>query len=159
MQIVSMTLSKPRNAQTPRNAPETTPAYTLDTQVGYLLRRATQRHLTIFAENIPDLTPTQFAALCKLDEYGAASQNELGRKTSMDATTIKGVVDRLRQRGLVLSTPDGNDKRRIVVEITALGRATYTQYIAAALKISEQTLAPLSKAERAIFIALLAKLT
>ena len=40
--------------------------YALDEQVGFLLRRATQRHLAIFARQIPTLTSTQFAALAKL---------------------------------------------------------------------------------------------
>ena len=70
--------------------------YMLDEQVGFLLRRVSQRHLGIFAERIPDLTATQFAALAKLCEVGPVSQNELGRRTAMDAATIKGVIDRLR---------------------------------------------------------------
>ena len=32
--------------------------YDLDAQVGFLLRRATQRHLALFARQIPTLTST-----------------------------------------------------------------------------------------------------
>ena len=68
----------------------------LDDQVGFVLRQAQQRHTTIFAaEMIEGLTPTQWAALAKLREVGACSQNHLGRLTAMDAATIKGVIDRL----------------------------------------------------------------
>ena len=79
--------------------------YVLERQVGFVMRRAVQRHIAIFSSLIPELTPTQFAALAKLCELGQASQNELGRLTSMDAATIKGVVDRLRARDLISAAP------------------------------------------------------
>ena len=78
-------------------------AYILERQVGFVMRRAVQRHIAIFSALIPEMTPTQFAALAKLSELGQASQNELGRLTSMDVATIKGVVDRLRARELIRS--------------------------------------------------------
>jgi len=133
--------------------------YVLDTQVGFLLRRATQRHLAIFAGMIPELTPTQFAALAKLCELGPASQNALGRDTAMDAATIKGVVDRLRRKGLVATRADPGDARRIIVEPTAPGRRTFDGARDRANAITRQTLAPLTPDERDVFTALLQKLT
>ncbi len=46
--------------------------YVLEDQVGHLLRRAHQRHTSIFQEHIGDsqLTPLQFAALVKLSPSG-----------------------------------------------------------------------------------------
>ncbi len=133
--------------------------YQLTRQVGYILRRANQRHLTIFAEHIPALTPTQFAALAKLCELGPVSQNELGRQTAMDGATIKGVVDRLRNRDLVETRPNSDDQRRLLVEASDQGRALYTDNIDAAVKISDKTLLPLNKRERKKFLELLAKIT
>ena len=52
--------------------------YRLEEQVGFVLRKAHQRHLAIFTRQISDLTPPQFAALAKLHEVGATSQNQLG---------------------------------------------------------------------------------
>ena len=37
--------------------------YVLDDQIGYVLRRVTQRHLALFSESIPQVTTTQFAVL------------------------------------------------------------------------------------------------
>jgi DNA-binding MarR family transcriptional regulator len=132
--------------------------YMLDRQVGFLLRRATQRHLAIFASLIPGLTPTQFAALAKLCELGPVSQNALGRATAMDAATIKGVVDRLRAKGLVESARDGEDRRRILLAPTEAGRSTFEAARADAHRISAETLAPLAPAEREAFLKLLARL-
>lgn len=134
--------------------------YTLDEQVGYILRQANQRHTNIFAKlMIEDLTPTQWAALAKLNELGPCSQNLLGRKTSMDAATIKGVIDRLTKRGMTSTSPDPEDGRRLMVALTEDGRTIYERALAAAEHISAETLHPLSAEERSVFLRLLKKLT
>src|SRR5690242_21714054 len=85
--------------------------YVLDDQVGFLLRVAMQRHTAIFTSRMLDsLTQTQFAALAKLYEVGACSQNQLGRLICLDAATIKGVVDRLSLRRLVTVVNDTVDR-------------------------------------------------
>lgn len=135
-----------------------TPDYSLDRQVGYLLRRVTQRHLSIFSAAIPDLTSTQFAALAKLVELGPQSQNTLGRATSMDAATIKGVVDRLTRDGLVATASDPEDRRRLTVSLTEAGSQLYASQVASALQVTADTLAPLSPEEQATLTALLSRL-
>ena len=137
----------------------TTAAYVLDDQIGYLLRRVTQRHLALFAQNIPELTTTQFAVLSRLASLGPQSQNALGRETAMDAATIKGVVDRLARQGLLATSPDAADRRRLTVTLTDQGRALFERLIPAAHQVSQHTLAPLTPAESATLAALLARLT
>lgn len=137
-----------------------TPSYRLDDQVGFLLRQAGQRHASIFtAAFANEVTSTQWAALSKLHQCGALSQNRLGRMTVMDAATIKGVIDRLSQRGLTMTSPDPDDGRRLIVALTAEGRRLVERLIPTALQATEDTLKPLSSREQAQFMALLAKLT
>src|SRR5204862_4434427 len=97
-----------------RNASRTAPRrYVMEDQVGFLMRVAMQRHTAIFMSlMVHDLTQTQFAALAKLVEVGSCSQNHLGRLIYLDATTIKGVVERLRTRGLVRIEINPKDRRR-----------------------------------------------
>jgi len=132
--------------------------YRLDDQIGFILRKASQHHLSIFAKLVPDLTPMQFAALAKLFELGPVSQNGLGRETAMDAATIKGVVDRLSRRGLLTTRPNQTDRRRMVVELSAEGAELFTRLAETAFQVSARTLAPLSPAERRSLLRLLAKL-
>ncbi len=133
--------------------------YRLDDQVGHLLRRASQRHLSIYGQAISELTPMQFATLAKLTEAGALSQNALGRLTAMDAATIKGVVDRLKKHGLVQTENDKTDRRRTIVSLTSGGRDLLANLIGAAQNISDETLKPLTNSEQAMFLHLLRKLT
>jgi len=133
-------------------------SYALDEQVGFVLRQVSQRHAIIFATRIGSVTPTQWAALAKLYETGPTSQNLLGRMTAMDIATIKGVVDRLIKRSLIGTRPDPADARRRLLVLTRSGRALAESHFADALAISEETLAPLSEAERKAFQKLLGKL-
>lgn len=133
--------------------------YRLEDQVGFYLRRAGQRHAAIFAAHMADeLTPTQWAALVKLAEHHAVSQNLLGRETAMDAATIKGVVDRLTRRGFVSTSPDPDDGRRMLVAITDQGLAAVQRGLDAANAITAETLKPLEADERQILLDLLRKL-
>lgn len=133
-------------------------AYRLQDQVGFVLRKANQRHLAIFSAHIGDLTTPQFAALAKLSEVGETSQNQLGALVAMDAATIKGVIDRLKARGLVELGAHSEDRRRLMVSLTALGRETVQRLVPVARMVTEETLAPLTSREAATLMRLLAKL-
>jgi DNA-binding MarR family transcriptional regulator len=133
-------------------------AYRLQEQVGFILRKAHQRHVAIFAARIADLTPPQFAALAKLNDVGETSQNQLGVLIAMDAATIKGVIDRLKARGLVEVGKHEVDKRRLMVGLTEAGHAAIARLIPLAAEITAETLAPLSPREAAAFLKLLAKI-
>ncbi|HSF64066.1 MAG TPA: MarR family transcriptional regulator [Paracoccaceae bacterium] len=134
------------------------PPYVLDDQIGYVLRRVTQRHLSIFSDAIPEVTTTQFAILARLAEMGEMSQNHLGRAAAMDAATVKGVVDRLARQGYVATRPDPDDRRRLTVALTDAGRALFLARMATALEVSARTLDPLTPPERAQLLALLSRL-
>jgi DNA-binding MarR family transcriptional regulator len=132
--------------------------YRLHEQVGFILRKANQRHIAIFAQHIGDLTPPQFAALAKLAEIGEASQNQLGTLVAMDAATIKGVIDRLKLRGLVTLSAHSEDRRRLVVSLSGEGRVLIERLLPLAERITEETLLPLNARETATFLKLLTKL-
>lgn len=134
--------------------------YVLEEQVGFLLRRAQQRHTAIFAARIGkhQLTPTQFAALAKIHDEGIVSQNKLGRLTAMDPATMQGVIARLLDRGFIARAPDPKDRRRALLRLTPEGTAAFAESAAIGKVISRETLSPLGARERVQFLRLLAKL-
>lgn len=134
-------------------------AFRLEDHVGFLLRRAYQRHASLFLEAACDhaLTPTQFAALAKVVELGRVTQNHLGRQVAMDPATIQGVIKRLTMRGLVVRTHDPMDRRTVVLAPTETAFELIATAVACAQRAHTAALSPLSKDERAVFLTLLRK--
>ena len=134
--------------------------YILDDQVGYLMRLASKKHASIYqSQTLLGLTATQFAALVRLHEQGKCSQNHLGRLASMDVATIKGVVDRLRQKGYASVEADPNDKRRSLISLTPQGQQLGEDMSPFAHHITAESLAPLTPAQQRKFGTILRKLT
>ncbi|MDR7221296.1 MarR family transcriptional regulator [Aminobacter aminovorans] len=133
--------------------------YQVQGQIGFVLRKANQRHVAIFATHIADLTPPQFAALAKLRDVGETSQNQLGGLIAMDAATVKGVIDRLAARGLVQLAKHEVDKRRLMVKLTDEGHRLIVELLPRARTITEETLSPLSAKDAETLLQLLTKIS
>ena len=133
--------------------------YALDEQIGFILRQVYQRHASLFSDSFgEDFTPMQWAVVAKLAEVGDCSQNMLGRHTAMDVATIKGVVERLMRRGLIETKSDAADRRRLVVSLTANGRAAFERWSGPAAHVSDETLAPLPPEDQQTLLRLLTRL-
>ncbi len=134
--------------------------YRIDEQVGYLLRRAHQRASAIFQVGIgdPNITPTQYSSMVKLNEYKELSQNLLGRLVGMDKATMQGVVRRLKERGLVDSRPDPGDARRTLLSLTTEGNRLVAKLLLNGPAVSRETLKPLTQQEQRQLLDLLSKI-
>jgi MarR family transcriptional regulator, lower aerobic nicotinate degradation pathway regulator len=135
-------------------------SYRLESQIGFVLRRAHQKATGIFNAVMGEfvVTPTQFAALAKLHDAGRVSQIELGRLTALDPATIWGVINRLAKQGYVAQSPDPNDGRLVMVELTDAGRKAILRMKAVAGEVSRETLRPFTGEEARQLLALLSRL-
>ncbi len=145
-------------AQVQTRVDETVTDYQLDEQIGYLLRLANQRHLEIFNDAMPSLTPAQFAVLVRLDQAGDISQNELGRSVGIDAATTNGVIERLARKKLVKTRTDDKDKRRLRISLTSAGQSAVADALPVARDITQRTLCQLDTQEAKQLMQLLRKL-
>jgi DNA-binding MarR family transcriptional regulator len=136
------------------------PAYRLEDQVGFLLRRAYQRASSNLIDRIGphDLTAPQFATLARLYERGPLSQNLLGRLVAMEPANIRDVVLRLKKRRLVATRRDPGDGRLIVVSLTASGLSLVEQLLPIEIECTAKTLAKLDANEKRILYDLLGRL-
>lgn len=134
-------------------------SYLLEDQIGFLLRKANQRHRSIFNARLGNsIAPSQFSALAKLYQLGPVSQNQLGRLIALDSATIKGVVNRLVEAGLVVSNRSDDDARLRMISLTKQGRDRIMELLPLASEITELTIEPLSRQEAASLHRLLGKI-
>ena len=138
--------------------------FVVEEQIGFLIRRAQQRHASLFQSMMADavgeaeLTPTQFTALVRTVAHGQVTQNHLGRLAAMDPATIQGVVRRLIARGLVRRTTDPMDRRSAVLTATPDGVALASRAVTCARRVTEAVLAPLAAADQRRLKHLLGKI-
>ena len=69
------------------------------------------------------LTPTQFGVLEAILHKGPLGQRELGRKVLTSPGNMTDLIDKLEARALVQRTRHKQDRRAVLVELTAAGRA------------------------------------
>lgn len=133
----------------------------LEDSVGFLLRKAYQRNALLFQRHSPgrQLTGPQGAVLIALFGSPPCSLTELGRRTAMDPATTRGVVERMRERGLVSVSPGTRDKRQVMVRLEEQGNELYEMLVPARLRIDEDTMGALNAAERVALVMLLKKIT
>ena len=82
---------------------------------GFLLKMIVDRAETLFAqmEGAPDITPAQCRVLLYLESRGgeAVAQRDIERHMCVSHTTVKGLLQRLEDKGLVRTAFDSEDGR------------------------------------------------
>ena len=127
---------------------------------GHLMRRAHQVAVAIFNDETAgfDMTPVQFAILNALIDDPGEDQVTLAAKVAFDAATFGSVIGRLEAKGWVRREPDGSDRRRKLLWVTADGEQACSQMKTSVRKAQARILGPLDPAERQQLLLLLGKL-
>lgn len=73
------------------------------------------------------LTPPQFDIVATLGRTAGLTCRELGERTLITKGTLTGVLDRLEARGVLMRAPSPEDRRSVVVRLTAAGEALFEQ--------------------------------
>jgi DNA-binding MarR family transcriptional regulator len=99
-----------------------------------------------------------YRLLAALEEWGPASQAELGRRTGIDRSDVTAALTELESRKLVERSVDPEHKRRNIVTITEEGAERLLELDNVLDGIQEEFLAPLTAAQRRQFITLMSRL-
>lgn len=110
------------------------------------------------ARRMPLTARADFAVLAALEEYGALSQAEIGRRLGLDRNDVNGILNRLEGRRQADRRADPANRRRNVVTITTDGRRYLEEVQQHADAVQDELLIGLDPAERRQLHALLAKL-
>ena len=135
-------------------------AFVLEQAPGYLIRRAHQISVAIFAEQaiLFDATPMQFAVLSVLRDAPGVDQITLAQRAAFDAATLGSVVGRLLAKGWAHRHPAERDRRRKLLWLTPQGEQAQGSIAARMPDVNARVLGGLDAAECQQLTALLAKL-
>lgn len=121
----------------------------------WLLGRAAARASALLASGFEahgdGLRGYHYRLLAALDQFGPASQADLGRDTGIDRSDVTAALTQMADRGLVIREVDPGNRRRNIVSITTAGVARLSELDEVLDGIQEVLLAPLSPTERAQF--------
>lgn len=96
-----------------------------------------------------------FSLLAALDESGPTSQADLGRRIGLDRSDVTAAITDLEGGGYVERTPDPQDRRRNLVNLTATGRRHLDTLDTLIRTAQAELLAPLTGEEQRHLIRLL----
>ncbi len=137
--------------------PRTTPppafydghSFTPDQSVGYLMKRV-MMSIVYQADKrlcLHDLTTAQWGPLMKLRMQGTATVAELARWSQIDAGAMTRLLDRLEKKGLCTRVRSTEDRRVVMVELTAEGKAAMEHVPEVLADVMNQHLTGFSKTE------------
>ena len=126
----------------------------------HLVRRAHQRAVAIFMEEMADFdtTPVQFAVLITLLDKPGIDQVSLAAHVALDAATSGSVIGRLEARGWLRRENDTQDRRRKLLWITPEGENIALRMGEIAPKVQARLVEPLNPQQQEQLAALLSQL-
>jgi MarR family transcriptional regulator, organic hydroperoxide resistance regulator len=109
------------------------------------LQRATHATLQVLAAELVDLdlTASEINVLANLADGRGRTVSEVGAAVGTRPTTLTGVLDRLERRGHISRGAQAGDRRAVLIELTASGRATAATIRKAVTDLERRALADL----------------
>lgn len=101
---------------------------------------------------------SDFAVLEVLLHKGPLPVNTIGKKVLLTSGSITTAVQRLERQGCVQRSPDPEDGRKVVIELTPEGRSRIEKAFLEHAERLEDCFAPLSNEEKNTFITLMKKI-
>jgi DNA-binding MarR family transcriptional regulator len=128
---------------------------------GYLIRRAHQTSMAIFAEELAayEVTSLQFAILQALVDEPGADQISVAQLVALDPATCGSVIMRLEERGWLRREASPTDKRRKLLWLTPEGEKKAVDMKKPARKVQQRLLQGLSERDQAQLVALLKRVS
>jgi len=128
----------------------------------WLLSRAFARSSALLAAGFEahgdGLRGYHYRLLAALEQWGPASQADLGRDTGIDRSDVTAALAELESRRLIERKVDPDHKRRNIVTLTRQGADALQRLDAVLDEIQEAVLAPLTTAQRRQFLTVLSRL-
>jgi DNA-binding MarR family transcriptional regulator len=99
-----------------------------------------------------------YRLLAAIEEWGPASQADLGRSTGIDRSDVTAALAELESRNLIERTVDPENKRRNIVTLTPEGVDQLRDLDTVVDTVQDELLAPLTAPQRRQFTTLISRL-
>ncbi|WP_262699513.1 MULTISPECIES: MarR family winged helix-turn-helix transcriptional regulator [Streptomyces] len=128
--------------------------------VSYALFRISRLHRILAGQLLREvgLHPSQELVMQQLWEHGCMRQVDICELVGSDAPTMTRTVQRLERTGLVRRVPSPTDRRSVMVEPTAVGRAVRTQVEGIRAELERRLSEGLTEAAQGEAVAVLERL-
>lgn len=138
-----------------------TPPLTLDSFLPYRLSFTSNLVSNAIAgvyEALFGLSVPEWRLIAVIAETGGVTQQAIGRRTLMDKVTVSRAAIALVERGLLHRSPNLDDKRSHLLDLTTTGRELYGQVVPKALELERSLFQTLDQQELMIFTGMLRKI-
>ncbi len=105
------------------------------------------------------LEPRHFAVLFAVSQESDQSQQSVGERLSIPASSMVTIIDRLESGGLLERRPHASDRRTRSLHLTSEGRVLLANALASAARQEAKMSAGISSTERAMLLSLLRRIS
>lgn len=140
----------------------TKPALTLERFAPYRLSRLSNRVSSIIATAYRDkfaLTVTEWRIMAVLGEFPDLSGEEVSNKTQIEKSILSRAIQKLLKRHLITRSIDQADRRRQMLQLSALGEEIYDQIVPISLAYEQELMSCFNQTEQKQFSELLDRLS
>lgn len=126
----------------------------------HYIRRIQQISNALFARECGafDLTAVQYAALVAMQRFPNSDQSTIASSIGYDKVTMGKVLEKLEARGFLVRTPDPENRRAKLTNITPRGAELIDTVKPRVDRLNEELVSPLTQAEQAEFMRMLQKI-
>ena len=106
-----------------------------------------------------DVPQNVATALAVLDGAGEPlTPSQIGQRMVVSSATMTSTLDVLEHKGWIRRTPNPEDRRSLLIEITPEGQRTADQFLPGVRTIERQAMAGLTKKERVMLLDMLGRI-
>jgi DNA-binding MarR family transcriptional regulator len=122
------------------------------------LAQAIQQEVSSTYARDAGLSVAEWRMLARLNAQGAMQLGDFCRETAMDKAYVSRLLRSLQPQGLIEISTDPDHGRRLILDITAKGRALAKRILPKARAAQEELMQALAPAERVAFYGAIKKL-
>jgi len=94
-----------------------------------------------------DITAAQAKALFKMHFFNINRPSDICKSLGVDGSAVTRMLDRLEKKELIARSPDPNDRRSLLIEVTDKGRDVIDRAVPLAVNAREELVSALSEDE------------